>query len=216
MADDMDRRGNVIVVSFQEDDHAYEALTSLKELDFQHQVDLVAAAVVTRDEDGRIVVKDEIGDRRVTGTVTGGVLGLLIGVLGGPLGILIGGATGLLLGSLFDIHDEDDSESVLSDIARSVQTGRTALLAEVVEPSPEVIDTDMARLSGTVLRRGVEEVEAEIAAAEDAQREAKKQARKTLREKRHAQERSKIHAKIEELKAKLHRHTPAGASSSST
>jgi len=62
----------------------------------------------------------------------------------------------------------------------------------------------MARLSGTVVRRPVDDVEDEIAAAEEAQREAKKAARKQLREARHKKRRDEVHAKIEELKAKLH------------
>jgi uncharacterized membrane protein len=111
---------------------------------------------------------------------SGGLVGLVIGVLDGPLGILIGGATGLLIRSLVDIDDADDTESVLSDISKSVRVGLTALLAELTEQSSEVIDTAIARLGGTVLRRSVDEVEAEIAAAEKARREAKKQAFKEL------------------------------------
>jgi len=202
-------RASVLVVSFDEDDKAYEALTSLKELDSQHQVDLQAAAVVTRGEDGHVAVEDEVGDTSMTGTATGGIVGLLIGIIGGPLGVLIGGASGLLVGSLFDLDDEDNAESVLSDISRHVRAGRTALLAEVSEQSPEVIDTDMARLSGHVLRRSVEDVEAEIAAAEHAQRMAKKEARKQLREQRLAAQREKTHTKVAELKAKLHGHKDA-------
>ena len=91
--------------------------------------------------------------------------------------------------------------------------GHTSLLAEVSEPGPEVVDETMRRLSGTVLRRSVQDVEAEIAAAEDAQRTAKKEARKALRERRHAEREEKVHAKVAELKGKLHHHAGAGASS---
>lgn len=214
MAGELDGPDNVIVVSFHDDSNAYEALTDLKELDAQRQIDLRAAAVVFRGDDGHIAIKDEIADSEIAGTATGGILGLLIGILGGPLGILIGGATGVLIGALFDVHDEDDVESVLGDISDSVRVGRTALLAEVSEPSSEVIDTAMARLSGTVLRRHVSAVEAEIAAAEDAQRAAKRRARKELHKQRHEKHVAEIHAKIEELKSKLHLHkdtTSAGA-----
>ncbi len=206
-----DGRATVVVVNFKEDDKAYQALTNLKELDSQGQLDLQAAAVVTRSEDGRVSVQDEVGQSGVAGTATGGIVGLLIGIIGGPLGVLIGGATGLLIGSLYDAHDEDDTESVLSDISQHVRPGHTALLAEVEEQSPEVIDTNMAQLSGDVLRRSVEDVEAEIAAAEDAQRKAKREARKQLREQRLAHQREQTHAKIAELKAKLHPHKHAAA-----
>jgi len=212
MSDDLEGR-SVLAVSFQEDSKAYEALTRLKELDSQHQIDLSAAAVVLRGEDGQIAVKDEVGDVDLAGTATGGLLGLLIGILGGPLGILIGGATGLLIGSLFDAEDADDTESVLSDISRSVRVGHTAVLAEVSEQSPEIVDAAMSQLGGSVLRRPVYEVEAEIAAAEHAQRAAKKEARKQLREQRHEKHEKKVHENVEELKAKVHPHKEAVSAS---
>jgi uncharacterized membrane protein len=215
MAEEFAGQQNVIAVTFAEDSKAFDALTAIKELDSQGQIELIGGAVVSRGEDGRVDANDTIGEDGYTGTATGGVIGLLIGILGGPLGILIGGATGLLIGSLFDVEDDDDTRSVLTDLSRSVQVGRDALLAEVVEQSVEVIDTAMSRLNGEVLRRSVADVEAEIAAAEDAQRAAKKAARKHLHEQRKAQFRERIHEKIEALKAKLHRHHATAASGKS-
>jgi uncharacterized membrane protein len=203
---------SVIVVNFGEDSKAYEALTKLKELDSQRQIHLPEAAVVVRREDGQLETKDVVGDESLPGTATGGIIGLIVGILGGPLGVLVGGATGVLIGSLFDVDDEDETDSVLGELGRSVKVGRTSLLAEVGEQSPEVVDTAMAELGGTIVRRDVDDVEAEIAVAEDAQRAAKRAARKELHEKRRAQAKEKIHAKIEELKAKLHRR-PVGAGS---
>jgi hypothetical protein len=55
-------------------------------------------------------------------------------------------------------------------MSQTVKVGRTSLLARVVEQSPEVVDSAMRRPSGAVVRRSVADVEAEIAAAEDAQR----------------------------------------------
>jgi uncharacterized membrane protein len=205
---------NVLVVNFDQDANAYEALSDLKELDDQGQVDLRAAAVIVRNDDGRVVIKDDASGDTLAGTATGGIIGLLIGILGGPLGILIGGATGLLIGSLFDTDDEDDTESVLSEMSRAVRVEHTALMAEVDEQSSEVVDSAMARLSGTVLRRPLADVEREIAAAEEAQKAAKRQARKKLAKARRDEHKAEIHAKIEELKAKLrpHKHAaPAGA-----
>jgi uncharacterized membrane protein len=194
----------VVVVSFSDDSHAFEALATVKQLDGQGQIDLIAAAVVTRDPDGRVEVKDEAGGDSFAGTASGGLIGLLIGILGGPLGILIGGATGLLLGSLYDLDDADTTDSALSQVSKTVRVGHNSLLAQVVEQSPDVLDTAMDRLSGTVVRRPVYEIEDEIARAQEAQREAKKQARAKLRDARVDKHRDEAHAKVEELKAKLH------------
>jgi uncharacterized membrane protein len=205
---------NVVVVSFADDHAAYEALTNLKQLDAQGQVEIVAATVVTRAEDGHVEVKDEVGDESFAGTASGGLVGLLIGILGGPLGVLLGGATGLLIGSLYDMTDADDTDSVLSDVSKTVQTGHNAVLAEVVEQSPEVVDAAMQRLSGTVVRRPVYAIESEIASAQEAQREAKKEARKKLREARQEKRQEDAHAKVEELKSKLHHDRKPATTSS--
>ena len=206
---------NLIVVTFGDDSKAYDAITNLNQLDAQGQLDVVAATVVTRGADGQVSVKDQVGDVPVEGMAGGGLVGLLIGVLGGPLGVLIGGATGVMVGSLFDVADADETDSVLAEVSKTIQVGRTALLAQVDEQSPEVVDTAMARLSGTVIRRGIYEVEGEIAAAQEAQRQAKREARKQLREARHEQNREQVHAKVEELKAKLHLSEKETATSAS-
>ena len=214
MGDDGFSPENVVVVSFADDDSAYEALTNLNELASQNRIMVEAAAVVTRGDDGHIEVKDRVGDDSLAGTASGGLVGVLVGVLGGPLGVLLGGATGLLAGSLFDLADSDDTESVLCDVSKGIRVGRTALLAQVTEQSPEVVDEAMERLSGTVVRRPVYEVEAEIAAAQEAQSEAKRQARKELRKARHDKNREAAHAKVQELKSKLHPDAKAATTAS--
>jgi uncharacterized membrane protein len=206
---------NVLVVSFgddpKNDKNAYQALTDLKQLDSQGQIGIAGAAVVTRDADGRVEVKSDVGDDPYVGTASGGVIGLLVGIIGGPLGVLLGGTYGALVGSLFDIDDADTTESVLGEISHQVQPTRTALLAQVTEQTPEVVDTAMSRLGGDVMRRPVVDVEDEIAAAQEAERKAKHEARKELQQARLEKSKQDTHAKVEEMKTKLHR-TNAGAS----
>jgi uncharacterized membrane protein len=101
------------------------------------------AAVVVREEDGKIVEKDDYGHDSTVGATSGGLAGLLVGVLGGPLGVLIGGATGLLVGSLFDDDEDEDTESVLGQISKSIKVGFPALLADVSEDSTVAIDAVM-------------------------------------------------------------------------
>ena len=213
MLDDDFTRENVLAVSFSEHSSAYEALSRLKELDAKGEVSIRGAAVVVREQDGKIVTKEQIEDESWDGTASGGLVGLLVGVLGGPLGVLIGGTTGVLIGSLFDMDDDEATESALADISKSVRVGTPSLLADVAEESPVAIDAAMANLGGTVLRRSAVDVRAELAAAEDAQREAKKKARKELREARKKKQEDQIDARLTGLKAKLERHKASAASS---
>jgi uncharacterized membrane protein len=202
---------NVIAVSFDDDHEAYHALTLLKELDSQERIGVKEAVVVVRGEDGQLVEKDGTESPVLVGTASGGLIGLLLGIIGGPLGVLIGGATGLMVGSLYDLTDSEESESALGAISSSVQAGRTALLAQVIEQSPEVVDSAMSEVGGTVLRRSVAEVEAEIAVAEEAERKAKREARKELVRSRNEHNKAAASAKVEALKAKVHRDKSTSA-----
>jgi uncharacterized membrane protein len=195
---------NVIAVSFEDDRNAYKALTSLKELDSQQRVRVAEAVVVERGEDGQVVEKDRVESTSLPGTASGGLIGLLIGVIGGPLGVLVGGTYGLFVGSLFDLSDIEEADSALAQISGSVGLGHTALLAVVDERSPEVVDAAMADIDGTVARRSVADVEAEIAAAESAERKAKAEARKELIRERRERDTAAVQAKLQELKTKLH------------
>jgi uncharacterized membrane protein len=205
---------NVLVVTFgddpKHDTSAYQALTDLKQLDAQGQIKIADAAVVSRDADGRVDVKTEVANDPYIGTASGGMIGLLVGIIGGPVGMLLGGTYGVLVGSLFDIDDVATTDSVLGEISKQVQPERITVLAQVTEQSPEVIDTAMARLGGQIMRRPAFEVEQEIAAAQDAQRKAEREARTELRKARLEKNKQDAHAKVEELKSKLHR-SRAGA-----
>ena len=195
---------NVIAVSFEDDHSAYKALTLLGEFDKQRRIGVSEAVVAIRGEDGRVVTKDRLSASVAPAAAGGGLIGLVIGIVGGPLGMLVGGTYGLFAGSLLDLYDAGEAESALGEISRSVKPGHPALLAVVDEPGPEVVDVPMSDLGGTVVRRSVADVEAEIAAAEDAERKAKLEARKELLRARRDRDQTAIETKLEELKAKLH------------
>src|SRR5918995_480231 len=202
---------NVVLVRFEEESTAYQAASVLKEASAEGRIALHAVAVAQRMEDGTLRVKEGDADDFPVGTwtggvvggTTGGIIGLTLGTLGGPLGLLLGGAGGALLGSLLDLDTAEEAESVLATMARAIEPGKTALIAHVTEPAVEVIDTEMERLRGEVVRRPVYEVEAEIVAAEDAAMAAEEEARRKLREERSAERKEKVQQKIESLKAKL-------------
>jgi uncharacterized membrane protein len=200
---------NVIAVSFEDDANAYNALTALKELDSQERVRVQEGVVVERTDDGQVTEKDRIESMFPAATAGGGLIGLLIGIIGGPLGMLIGGTTGLVYGSVFDLTDAEETDSALAGVSGAVKIGHTAVLAVVSEPNPEIIDAAMSRLGGSVARRPVAEVEAEIAAAEEAERKARHEARKQLIEARREKSKAAVDAKVDELKAKLPRRQKA-------
>src|SRR4051794_23481217 len=198
----MDEKG--IVTTLPQDSRGDEGLAPLKELAGQDQIDLRDGAVVERGQDGTLRLHDESGNEdEGLATLTGGTIGLLIGILGGPLGVLLGGAVGLLTGAIVDAEDDEETDSVLEHIARSIGNGKTAMLADLDESGPTAVDGAMAALDGRVQRFAREDVEAEIAGAEEAAREARVKARKELRHQRREATVEKVQAKLRELRERL-------------
>jgi uncharacterized membrane protein len=195
---------NIIVTTFTEDSRAYEALARLKELAADEQIDLRDGGVVERAQDGTLHVRDESGNEdEGLATLTGGTVGLLIGILGGPLGVLLGGAFGVMAGAIIDADQDNESDSVLEHIARTIAPGETALLADADENGPAAVNDAMAALDGTVSRFLRKDVEAEIAGAEEAEREARMKARKELLHQRRDSTVEKVQAKLHELRERL-------------
>ena len=195
---------NIIVATFSEDSQAYEALARLKELAAEDQIDLHNGAVVERAQDGPLHLSDEAGNEDDGfATLTGGTIGLLIGILAGPLGVLLGGAVGLLAGAFVDADDDDETDSVLEHISRSIGNGQTAVLADLDESGPAPVDGAMAALDGRVTRYVRKDVEAEIAGAQEAAHKARVKARKELHHQRREATVEKVQAKLRELRERL-------------
>jgi uncharacterized membrane protein len=195
---------NIIVTTFSEDSRAYEALARLKELAAAGQIDLHDGAVAERGQDGTLRLRDEAGNEdEGLATLTGGTIGLLTGILAGPLGVLLGGAMGLLAGAIVDVEDDDETDSVLEHISRSIGNGETAVLADIDESGPAPVDGAMAEAGGRVKRFVRKDVEAEIAGAEEAAHKARAKARKELRHQRHEATVEKVQAKLHELRERL-------------
>jgi uncharacterized membrane protein len=195
---------NVIVTTFSEDSRAYVALARLKELAAEDQIDLHDGAVVERLQDGTLHLRDDSGNEdEGLATLTGGTIGLLIGILAGPFGVLLGGAVGLLAGAIVDADDDEETDSVLEHISRSIGNGETAVLADAGESGPAPVDSAMAALDGRVVRHARRDVEAEIAGAEEAAHKARVKARKELHHQRREATVEKVQAKLRELRERL-------------
>lgn len=204
MADTARSHTTIVAVSFADRGKAKEGLERLWNLESRGQVAIEGLALIARDEDGRIFESHLTGEPWA-GRAGGGLVGILIGILGGPLGMLLGASAGLLIGALADSREADQTESVLAEFSKSLALGQAAVVAELIERDPTIVDSAMAELHGRVLRRPAADVEAEVAMAEKAQRNAEKEAREQLRKARYEMHKDEIHAKVEELKTTLDR-----------
>ncbi|MVU77169.1 DUF1269 domain-containing protein [Nocardia sp. ET3-3] len=178
---------NTALITFADDSRINAGINAIELAATNGNLELRSAAVLSRTPDGRFELRDGADDFEGLATVGGGLAGSLVGVLGGPLGVLLGGSLGALTGGVGDAARADESDGAIELFSRYVQPGRTALLIELVEYTPEVLDRAIADLGGWVYREPTVVVEAELQAADEAARAAEKEARKKLRE-QHKQE----------------------------
>jgi uncharacterized membrane protein len=195
---------NVVVIRFPEPSKAYQAISVLKQADADGRIELRAAAVVERTPEGQLRIPEGADNVGLEGTAAGGLIGMLVGILGGPLGMLLGWGTGALVGGVVDLTRAEKGEDALTMLGSAISPGSTAVIADVAEPAIEVVDGEMAKLSGEVTRRPEDDVMAELEAAEEATEAAAKEARRKMREQRKAEVSEKFSERVGKLKDRLH------------
>jgi uncharacterized membrane protein len=200
---------SVVVVGFNEDDKAYEGFSVLKSLSGQQQLTARSAAIVERDQNGTLQIKDSFDAEAGMATAGGGLVGMLLGVIAGPYGMLLGLTGGALAGGSFELNRGDDQDEVLTQLNAAINPGHTVLVAQVNEPTVEVLDKAMGDLGGVVIRKSEADVLTELEAADDAANAAQAAARKAVREKKMAEMKEKREDRIAALKAKFSRHHEA-------
>ncbi len=143
---------NVILVRFDDRRGAEEALSRLRTLADEGDVTLHVGVLAERQRDGRVVVLDEAERPEFEATIAGGLVGALLGALAGPAGLLIGGTAGFAVGSLADTEPARDRELIVGGLSGTLPLGATAIVADVDESAPDVLDRTFDDLGGAVSR----------------------------------------------------------------
>ena len=142
----------MIVIVFDNELKAYDGSKALQELQNEGSINLYAKAVIARDASGKVAVKQQ-GDMGPVGTAVGLLTGSLLGLIGGPLAFIIGAGVTISGGMLYDLVNLGVGEDFLTDVEKSLQPGKAAVVAEVWEEWTTPIDSRMEALGGVVFRR---------------------------------------------------------------
>lgn len=152
----------LIVLAFDNQQGALRARDRLLDIRKQRMLQLADAAVVVRQEDGKVKVKQLTG-LVGSGAFGGAFWGLLIGLLFAVpwMGLAMGAAAGATIGGLTD-HGVDDK--FIKEVSETVQPGHSALfllvhvanlerwLDELNEFEPTVLQTSLAPQDEAKLR----------------------------------------------------------------
>jgi len=196
---------NVVSISFADQSKAYQAFTELKNLSAAGAISVDSAAIVVRDKDGAVSFPDGIDEVTGAGFAGGGLIGMLVGVLGGPLGMLLGWGSGALIGGAFDASRATATDEVVAEFSRALPVDSTAVIAEIAEPSEAAVNELVAQLGGTVIRRPVDEVVAELTAAEAAAEAAQAEAHRVMREQKREERKEALEERWESFKSRFRR-----------
>jgi uncharacterized membrane protein len=189
-----------VVIVFPGENQAYGGVRALNALHAEGSLTLYSMAVVVKDANGKLSIK-ESADAGPLGTAVGAVVGGLVGVIGGPVGALAGMSGGTIIGSLVDLFNYGVGADFITKISNELGSGKTAIVAEIVENWTTPLDTRMQAAGGTVLRTWRADFEDEQVAKEAAASKAEFEALKAEYAQASADAKAKVKAKLDQAKA---------------
>ncbi|MBR8827357.1 MAG: DUF1269 domain-containing protein [Gomphosphaeria aponina SAG 52.96 = DSM 107014] len=141
---------DLIAIAYNDEFKAEEVRLVLAKLQKQHLIELDDAAVVVKNEEGKVQLKQAI-NLTAAGAATGSFWGLLIGTLffSPLLGVALGAASGALSGALSDIGVNDD---FMRDLGESLPLGSSALFILVRKVTPDKVLDAVAPYGGKILQ----------------------------------------------------------------
>jgi len=119
----------MLVVVFESEAKAYEAVRSLNQLDAEGSITIHAESVIKKNADGTVSVLRTDGDFPVR-TIGGTAIGSLIGLLGGPVGFGVGALAGTFAGMMGDIYAAGVNTDFGADVAAAL-TPTSALSSQI-------------------------------------------------------------------------------------
>jgi uncharacterized membrane protein len=121
---------DVVVAAFNDEQGASAALAKLKEGQKEGIIKVKDAALLTKDADSKLKIKETADMTGTRGAVLGGVAGAFVGVIAGPVGwaALGGAAIGGLVGKLRDSGFEN---ARLEQWGANLTPGSSAIVAVI-------------------------------------------------------------------------------------
>jgi uncharacterized membrane protein len=155
-----------VIATFEDEATASDALNVLREAQQEEQLKVIAYAVVWRDADNKLHVKETGDPGGISGAASGGALGLAVGLLAGPVGLaaIAGAVFGGLAMKWIDSGVKNDK---IRAAGERLKPGMAALAILSEEGSEEVIAEKLALHSGTVISTALSEEDVAATAPEE-------------------------------------------------
>jgi len=140
----------VIVAAFQDEKAAKNALAALKEASKAGLIKIENAAVLSKNEKGKLHIKETQDMGGGKGAVVGGVSGAVIGLIAGTA-LAVPAAVGALVGGLTaKLRDTGFSNKRLESIGEGLKPGSSAIIAVVEHTWVEKVEAALAEAQADV------------------------------------------------------------------
>ncbi len=145
-----------VAITFTTEDAATAALASIRSLEKEGQIGLEDTAVVTKDADGKVHVKNEMASGTETGALAGALIGSLLFVVF-PVGAIVGGA---VIGGLIGRAAKPGIDnSFVKQVEEGLAPGGSAIFLLTKGGSPGLLIAAMRPHQGTVIQTTLDEEE---------------------------------------------------------
>jgi uncharacterized membrane protein len=140
----------LIVTIYPDMDEAEKVRQDISSGEHKGYISLDDSAVIVKDLDGKVDVKNQVDRGVKVGAATGGFLGLLLGLVFFPIGgLLLGAAAGGLLGKLFDMGID---KKFVKEVSDELTPGSSALFIIIRDAQPSYAMGVLEKYKGKLLQ----------------------------------------------------------------
>ena len=150
----------LVVAAFQDEKAADQALKDLKKVQKKKMIAIKNAAVLRKDENGKLHIKETADMGGGKGAALGGVVGAAIGLIAGPA-LVVPVAVGALVGGLTaKLKDSGFSDKRLESLGDGLVPGSSAIIAVVEKKGVERVERELTEQGADLL---TSKIQADIA-----------------------------------------------------
>jgi uncharacterized membrane protein len=159
----------LIVAAFNDETAADKALDALREFKKERAINILDAAIIKRDPDGKVHIKETADMGGGKGAVIGGVLGGVIGLIAGPAGVIAGAGIGAAVGGLTaKFVDAGIPDSRLRELGDALKPNTSAIVAVLELVWIEQVQAELQRQGADVMTQALkDDISAQLAQGKD-------------------------------------------------
>jgi uncharacterized membrane protein len=137
----------LVVLTFDDTEQAGAALEALKKARSGGYLKIDDAAVIVKDESGKVEIKNQLDTGTKWGAVGGGLIGLMLASIFFPLaGLAIGAIGGALVGKSLNLGVD---KKFVKDVTETLKPGMSALFV-IGSGNPDVVIAALRPFQGTI------------------------------------------------------------------